>query len=175
MTMEPIELFNNLPECIQILVTGYDPLLIFHLPIAELKKYNWYKLARINLGLNYSPETCPETEIMGLYYENCIIERSKMGYSGDNMIIIHKGKLMAKGPNIYGILGLGDNLKRDSLNDITYIPNEVEEVLCGGDFTIVRLVDRTLMLSGSKDIKKDGKVKIINSNLFEEIPELGKM
>ena len=146
--MDPILLFWDLPRCIQMLVTNYDPLAIFHLPISDLMKLNWYKLAKMNLGLEYSPDTCPETDIIILYYENCKIERPKMGFSEYHSVIFKNGKLMVKGYNKPGQLGLGDCTDRLLYHEVKDIPDDIEEVACGTHFTVIKLVDGTLMFSG---------------------------
>ena len=85
------------------------------------------------------------------------------------IIRLSNGKVMSCGSNIYGQLGHGDTENRLSFEEIKGIPENISEIFCRGDHTVIRLCDSRLMSCGNNYWGQLGHGDNINRTCFEEI------
>ncbi|AYV82760.1 MAG: regulator of chromosome condensation epeat family protein [Hyperionvirus sp.] len=168
--MDLISLVRGLPIDIQYIVTNYNHMTLFILGRSELEKYDWFKLAKMNLGLVYSRDLCSNGEIMNAYLDFCKGRKSnfvKSRYS--EFSLSSDGTLMGRGINAYGELGVGDNVRRDSFVKIEGIDRNIGEVVCSTFFTFIRFMDGKLMSCGNNMWGVLGLGDNKRRSIFEEI------
>ncbi|AYV81558.1 MAG: chromosome condensation regulator [Harvfovirus sp.] len=175
--MDLISLIVNLPTDLQYLLTNYDPTILFILPVDLLKKYDWFKLIKLNFSLLYDKRTSTNEEIMHTYAHNCTYERPKIicGYR-HTFIILTDGTLMSYGHNCYGQLGIGNVPDQNIFTEIKDINKNIAEVVCGYSHTIIRFTDGTLMGCGDNTYGQLGLTDGVNPTvpLLTEIKNIPK-
>ncbi|AYV80887.1 MAG: chromosome condensation regulator [Harvfovirus sp.] len=94
----------------------------------------------------------------------------------DNHIIIKftDGKLMSCGTNRYGQLGLGDFEGRTEFCEIKGVHGDIAEVACGDHFSVIRLIDGTLLSCGYNVHGQLGHGDTVDRNVFTKINGVGK-
>ncbi|AYV82719.1 MAG: chromosome condensation regulator [Hyperionvirus sp.] len=146
-----LELFNGLPIELRYVITNYDPAALFQiLSKAELIKCDWFRLVKMNFSLDYERDKCAREEIMEVYVDNCYEEKSEIAYGKHHIIIrLKDGTFLARGMNSHGQLGIrkcSEMIGR--FEEIKGIGANIDRVICGAYYTIVKLTDGTLMGSG---------------------------
>ncbi|AYV82554.1 MAG: chromosome condensation regulator [Hyperionvirus sp.] len=170
--MNFISLFRNLPIDLQYKIIGYNHEMLFLR--SELVGYDWFKLIRMNFGLQYSKDSSSGDQMMKVYLGNCR-SRSKIvcGFSF-TIVRLEDGTLMGSGYNELRGLGIEGKNKINKFEPIPKIPKNVAEVACGYGFTIIRLTDGTLMSCGSNASGGWGRGNTDSRNEFREISGIPK-
>ena len=88
------------------------------------------------------------------------------------LVLMTDGTLYGTGYNRYGQLGLGDNINKNVLTEITTIPllKTIKTVLTGDNHTIVLMTDGTLYGSGSNGYGQLGLGSAPSVSVFTQIP-----
>ncbi|AYV82548.1 MAG: chromosome condensation regulator [Hyperionvirus sp.] len=172
--MDLVTLFKNLPTDIQYLITNYYPKILFILPKADLIKYDWFKLIKMNFSLNYEREMSTNEEIMKVYSDNCT--KSKIVCGDSHTIILIDGKIFGCGKNHCGQLGEGSVYAYAicRFREINGITKKIVEVACGINHTMIRLKDGTLMACGNNSCGQLGIGDLIEKWVFTEIKGIDK-
>ncbi|AYV83839.1 MAG: chromosome condensation regulator [Hyperionvirus sp.] len=90
------------------------------------------------------------------------------------IIMLTDGTLMGCGANMFGELGLGYNRDVTLFEEITGIPKNIKEVICGLWHTIIRFANGRLMSSGYNRFGQLGLGDTVNRNIFQEIKGIPK-
>jgi len=86
------------------------------------------------------------------------------------IIVLTNGTLLGCGSNRYGQLGLGDYSDRHLFEEIKQIPKNIPlaEVICDNGYTVIRLIDGTLMCCGWNEYNERNSYR--RQSFFKEIP-----
>ncbi|AYV82931.1 MAG: putative X-linked retinitis pigmentosa GTPase regulator-like [Hyperionvirus sp.] len=91
------------------------------------------------------------------------------------LILLTDGRLLAHGDNRDGQLGLEEYFfVRNIFKEIIGLPNAVSKVVCGKNYTIIMLIDGTLMSTGSNTYGQLGLGKNDMTITFREIKGIPK-
>ncbi|AYV81053.1 MAG: chromosome condensation regulator [Harvfovirus sp.] len=90
------------------------------------------------------------------------------------IIKLRDGTLLSSGSNTYGELGLGDNVSRNIFCEIKHIPKNISKITCGANYSLIHLMDGTLMICGVNSFGNFGLGDSIYKNVFHEIGLLPK-
>ncbi|AYV82980.1 MAG: chromosome condensation regulator [Hyperionvirus sp.] len=90
------------------------------------------------------------------------------------MILLADGTLMGCGNNDHGELGLGDRRDRNIFEEIKGIGKNIADVICGYEYTFIKLTDGTLMSCGANSIGQLGCGDFGDRNMFKEVKGIGK-
>ncbi|AYV82698.1 MAG: chromosome condensation regulator [Hyperionvirus sp.] len=165
---------KKLPVDLLYMIANYEPRMLFLISSeSEIVRYDWFKLIRMNFGLSFCREDATNEEVMGVYRDFCVSE--EFVECGEYCTFVRvDGKLMGCGGNGMGQLGVGDNVDRKWFEEIPGIPTNIVEVVCGWYYTIIRLVDGTLMGTGSNEHGQLGLGDVAQTELFVKIGGIAK-
>ncbi|AYV82873.1 MAG: chromosome condensation regulator [Hyperionvirus sp.] len=90
------------------------------------------------------------------------------------MILLTDGTLMACGNNSHGELGLGDKRDRNIFEEIKGIRKNIADIICGYEYTFIKLTDGTLMSCGGNSVGQLGCGDFSDKDVFTEVKGLGK-
>ncbi|AYV78078.1 MAG: hect e3 ubiquitin [Edafosvirus sp.] len=86
-----------------------------------------------------------------------------------SIIRLTDGTLMSCGENMYGELGHGDNKSRNAFTIIEDIPKNIIQLMCKGQYTLIRLTDDTIMCCGSNQFGQFGNNSSTSKNKFVKV------
>ena len=89
-------------------------------------------------------------------------------------IILDDGSLLRCGKNNYGELGTGDNLNKNTFQEIKHILGDIDKVVESFHFTIIKLTDGTLLSCGYNENGQLGHGDDLCRNVFTEIKSIPK-
>ncbi|AYV83347.1 MAG: chromosome condensation regulator [Hyperionvirus sp.] len=168
--MSLITFIKNLPIDLQYIVLNYYPMALFILTRPELAEYDWFQLNKMIFGSMYSREMCSDDEMIKVYIDNSLRNKSKIVCGGDHVYIrLVDGTLMSCGYNWFGQLGIGNNDSQHVFSEIKGIKKNIVEVICGENHTIIRMTDGTLMSCGNNYSGQLGLGDYVCRNVFCEI------
>ncbi|AYV78080.1 MAG: hypothetical protein Edafosvirus4_64 [Edafosvirus sp.] len=182
--MDDDKLLFTIPKDLLMIITSYNPVLIFNLPESFYTKYDWYALIKNNFSLIYSKRDTTNNDMMKTYIWNCIKDDLNCEISaGPSNIFIKKntGLLMSCGRNDYGQLGNKSQLNYVKSMGQPYfeqvkLPNPkdcISQIICSGWRTIIRLNNGKLLNIGCDlTFEKDScdRYKIDQFKEIENIP-----
>ena len=92
-----------------------------------------------------------------------------MGLSGHSLILKNDGTLWGCGLNNCGQLGLGDTTNKTTFTQITTNADNIKEVYCGGNHTLILKNDGTLWGTGRNDYGQLGLGDTTNRTTFTQL------
>ncbi|AYV82434.1 MAG: chromosome condensation regulator [Hyperionvirus sp.] len=168
--MDLISLIDRLPVDLLYIISNYDPSVIFRVN----KKYDWFKLIKMNFSLSYERDLSTNEQMMKVYWDNCFFEKSKIICNLNYTIRLEDGSLMSCGDNSHGQLGIGGAGSKTNFFEISGLPKNIVEIANSDFSTIIRLTDGTLMGCGFNTYGQLGLGNTTRLNTFTEIRGIPK-
>ncbi|AYV84887.1 MAG: hypothetical protein Hyperionvirus49_4 [Hyperionvirus sp.] len=167
--MERESIFKNLPTELVFIISNYHPAALISL--AGEKKYDWFKLIKMNFGLSYCRDVCSNEEIMKVYLDRCKTEKSRIVYTKDSssMIRLFDGTLLSCKDNWHDEDRFKNNHDRNIFFEIRKLSGSIANIFYGRYHAMIILTDGRLMSCGLNNYGQLGLGNKKNRSLFFEV------